>query len=95
MASTQVMRAGVRVAVALLSSEISTLLERKEKKKRSVWVREWIRKRNQLGASGTLMKELASGDSYSYKNHLRMSVEKFEELLVMAGPKNTERVDLV
>jgi hypothetical protein len=33
------------------------------------------------------MKELASGDSDSYKNHLRMSVEKFEELLGMVGPK--------
>jgi hypothetical protein len=33
------------------------------------------------------MKELASGDRDSYKNHLRMSVEKFEELLVMVGPK--------
>jgi hypothetical protein len=33
------------------------------------------------------MKDLASGDSDSYKNHLRMSVEKFEDLLVMIGPK--------
>jgi hypothetical protein len=62
MASTEVMRAGVRVAVAFILSEMSTLLERKEKKKKYVWVREWISKRNQLGASGTLMKELALGD---------------------------------
>jgi hypothetical protein len=51
MVSTEVMCAGTRVPVGFLLSEISTLLEKKEKKKRSVCVKNWIRKRNQLGAS--------------------------------------------
>jgi hypothetical protein len=74
MASTEVMRAGVRVAVAFLLSEISTLLEKGEEK-RSVCVRNWIRKRNQLSAFSIpiLMKELASEDREFHKNHLRMS----------------------
>jgi hypothetical protein len=57
MASAEVLRAGVRVAVASLLSEISTLLEKGEEK-RSVCVRNWIRKRNQLGAFSmpTIMK---------------------------------------
>jgi hypothetical protein len=61
MASTEVMRAGVRVTVAFLLSEITALLE-KEKKKISVCVRNWIWKKNQLGAFSmpTIMKQLAS-----------------------------------
>jgi hypothetical protein len=37
---------------------------KKEKQKRSVCIKNWIRKRNQLGASNmpTIMKELASED---------------------------------
>jgi hypothetical protein len=53
---------GVRIAVAFLLSEISNLLGKGEEKKRSVFVRNWIKKRNQLGASSlsTVMKQLAS-----------------------------------
>jgi hypothetical protein len=63
MASTEVIHTGVRVALAFLLSEIPTLLE-KERKKRSAWVRKWITKRNQPGASSmpTLVKELDSED---------------------------------
>jgi hypothetical protein len=61
MASKEVMRAGVRVAIAFLLSEISILLEKGEETI-SVSVRNWIRKRNQLGAFSmpTIMKQLAS-----------------------------------
>jgi hypothetical protein len=65
MASTEVMHAGVRVAVAFLLSEISNLLEKGDEKRRSVWVRKWKRKRNQLDASSmpTIMKGVASEDN--------------------------------
>lgn len=53
----------------------------KKRKKRRFWVRQWILRRNQLGASDTLLKELASEDKEGYRNHLRMSEEKFDELL--------------
>ncbi|KAJ8927089.1 hypothetical protein NQ314_020484 [Rhamnusium bicolor] len=43
--------------------------------------------RNQYGVSETLLKELALEDKEGYKNHLRMSEEKFEQLLVKIGPK--------
>jgi hypothetical protein len=61
MTSTEVMRAGVRVAVAFLLSEISTLLEKGEEKEICLR-KELIRKSNQLGASSmpTVMKQLAS-----------------------------------
>jgi hypothetical protein len=38
---------------------------RREKEKGSVWVRKWIRKGNQLGASSTFTKKLASEDRES------------------------------
>jgi hypothetical protein len=62
--STEVMHAGVRVAVAFLS----TLLEKGEGKALSV--RNWIRKNNQLGASSVPkhMKELTSEDRESHDN---------------------------
>lgn len=40
-------------------------------------MRQWILRRNQLGASETLLKELALEDIEGYRNHLRISEEKF------------------
>nr|CAI5853840.1 unnamed protein product [Callosobruchus analis] len=54
----------------------------KSRKKRRFWVRQWILRRTRLiGASETLLKELATEDKDGYRNYLRMSEEKFEELL--------------
>jgi hypothetical protein len=41
----------------------------------------WIRRRDRLGASARLMKELAEEDTKGYRNIMRMAVVKFEELL--------------
>jgi hypothetical protein len=38
------------------------------------------------GASNTLLKELAEEDPSEYRRHLRMSPEKFDELLAMIVP---------
>jgi hypothetical protein len=64
------MCAGVHVAVAFLLSEISTLLEIGDEKEICLQ-RNWIRKRDQFGASGmpTIMKQLASSDTEFHKNH--------------------------
>lgn len=48
MATAEVMRAGVRTALALLLNEISTLLEKSEDNEN---LGIWIRKRNRLGQS--------------------------------------------
>ncbi|KAI4455677.1 hypothetical protein MML48_9g00012276 [Holotrichia oblita] len=53
----------------------------KSRKKRRFWVKQWILRRNRLGASETLLKELALEDKEGYRNHLRMSEERFDELL--------------
>lgn len=60
-------------------------LQHTEQKKRS-WVRDWIRRRNNLGASATLMKELSMEDPKSYHNIMRLSILKFDELLELVTP---------
>lgn len=57
----------------------------KPRKPRSCWERKWISRRIHFGAS-KLLQELAAEDSESFKNHLRMTEEKFEELLKHVTP---------
>lgn len=46
-----------------------------------VWVKDWVGRRDILGASRTPFRELAGEDALECKIHTRMSVEKFNELL--------------
>lgn len=73
----------IQAAVVLLSTALKAEISRKEKqrrKQRSVWVREWIKRRDTLGASSNLLKELRVEDPTSYRNILRMSSEQFNRL---------------
>lgn len=57
--------------------------------KRSVWVREWLEKREQEGAYAKLLVELRYGDSGEQKlfqNFLRMSHSDFDYLLQLVKP---------
>jgi hypothetical protein len=57
--------------------------KKKEKEKqRRWWVKPWIMRRNTLGASNTLLVEWTSEDRDMYKNHLRMSREKFFRIII-------------
>jgi hypothetical protein len=56
------------------------------RKKRRWWVKPWIMRRNILGASNILLIEWTSEDRDMYKNHLRMSPEKFFELFSKVKP---------
>lgn len=71
----------VRTLTVMLQEELRTILLSKGRKRR-FWVRQWILRRNRLGASESLLRELALEDREEYRNHLRMSEEKFEELLL-------------
>jgi hypothetical protein len=55
-------------------------------------VKPWIKRRNTLGASNTLLVEWISEDLDMSKNHLRMSREQFFELLSKIKPY-TEKQD--
>jgi hypothetical protein len=78
-------QAGAMLIGAMLLHELQNGLEKKEKRKRT-WVEKWIRRINMYGASNILLKELAEENPSEYVRHLRMSSEKFDELLVMIEP---------
>lgn len=89
-AKKKIVRAGVRIVCEYLRK---TIKNKKRRKPRRWWVRPWILRRKYEGASVKLLVELAREDLDAYKNHLRMSEQKFEELLQKVSPliqkKNT------
>lgn len=78
-AKKRIVRAGVCIVCECLENVIRN---RKKRKPRRWWVRPWILRRRYEGASVKLLVEWARDDLDTYKNHLRMSEEKFEELLL-------------
>jgi len=57
------------------------VISKEKKKKRKCWVRNWVAKRNILGASNVLLQELKYEDLMSFKNYLRMDDDHFSYLL--------------
>lgn len=45
------------------------------------WVKPWVSKRTNLGASLTLLREWAKENPEVYKNHLRMKEDQFVYIL--------------
>ncbi|GBO99314.1 hypothetical protein EVAR_564_1 [Eumeta japonica] len=74
-------RSELNQIVLLLAIECVAKLMRDKKKRRRVWVRDWISRREDFGASSCLLKEMRQEDPDGYRNHLRMLTEKFDELL--------------
>ena len=69
---------------------IGVLLKRgksKQRKKRSVWVKPWLQRRNKLGVYHTLLQELRMEAEEEYKKFLRMSPELFDGLLILVKPE--------
>ncbi|GBP05067.1 hypothetical protein EVAR_3405_1 [Eumeta japonica] len=56
-------------------------VQQKKKRKRKIWVRNWISRRQDLGASAQLLTEMRVEDAAGYKNHLRMLPHQFDFLL--------------
>lgn len=63
--SDAVVRAGVVVISMLLRQELE---KKKTKKKKRIWVRDWIARQEKYGASSTLLKELKDEDTAAYRN---------------------------
>ena len=57
----------------------------KKRKKRSIWVRPWLNRRDRLGVYNTLVEELRAEDHNEYQRFLRMTPESFDELLRLIG----------
>jgi hypothetical protein len=50
-------------------------------KKRTLWTKDYIKRKRLQGLGDNLMKELALEDTHSYRRWLRMSEDQFMELL--------------
>ena len=83
----------------VLLDEVSDMIEEEQNRKKRLWVRDWIGRRDSQGASTLLLKELAAEDVNEYKICLRMTPEKFDALLDMVAPKierqNTQMRDAI
>jgi hypothetical protein len=67
-------------ATILFLSEELREIAREKRRRRGRKCRNWIARRKSLGASNCLFHELSSEDPQEYRKHMRMSVEKFDEL---------------
>jgi hypothetical protein len=83
----------------VLLNEVSDMIEEEQNRKKRLWVRDWIGRRDSRGASTVLLKEFAAEDVNEYKICLRMTPEKFDALLDMVAPKierqNTQMRDAI
>lgn len=70
------------VAYVLLDEE----QQQCSKRKRRLWVREWVKKRETHGLCSNLLKEIRSDDSAAYKNFIRMSSKDFDTILSKVTP---------
>ena len=58
---------------------------------RRVWTREWIKRREELGAYHTLSRELAAEDTLGFGEYMRMPHAKFLEIVEVVGPLSTKQ----
>lgn len=82
--SEELILAGVAVVAKVIKNELIRRQNAKRKvHKRNVWVKPWIGRRTDYGASNTLLKELKNEDPAAYRNILRITGKQFDELLGM------------
>jgi hypothetical protein len=67
-------------AAILVSNEELREIVKEKRRKRGRQCRNWIARRESLGTSNCLFRELSSGDPEDYRKYVTMSVEKFDEL---------------
>lgn len=60
--------------------------EEPKKKRRNIWVKPWIEKRNVEGCFAKLLPELRNTESKQYSNFLRMCSNDFDFLLDLVTP---------
>ena len=65
--------------------------ERQRAEPRTVWLRQWIGRREEQGLYHKLLVELRQEDQQSFKNFLRMPAEMFDELLERLEPRITKK----
>ncbi|GFW63178.1 putative nuclease HARBI1 [Trichonephila clavipes] len=84
--SEELVLSGVLVLSKVIKKELIRRQNAK-RKERKVWVKPWVGRRTEYGASHTLLKELKNEDHTAYRNMLRITGEQFDELLEMVRGK--------
>ena len=54
------------------------LKRKRQRKRRSYWVKEWLNRRNSLSAYQTILSELRLNDAENFRRYLRMNTEVYE-----------------
>jgi len=73
------------ISIVLCDELLEICEEESKKKKRKVWIRDWMDKKK-CGASETIIKELHDNDPQEFKSMIRLTPEQFEALLIMISP---------
>ena len=73
------------ILMQLLDDDSPATIERR------VWTREWIKRREELGAYHTLFRELAAEDTLGFGEYMRMPYAKFLALVEAVGPLLTKQ----
>lgn len=73
--------------VALLQLHIMRRRRREARRRRTMWVRDWLARRKRFGWYDTLMIELEFEDTPSFKNLTRVQPAMFHELLHRLSPR--------
>ena len=73
------------ILMQLLDEDSPATIERR------VWTREWIKRREELGAYHTLFRELAAEDTLGFGEYMRMPHAKFLALVEVVGPLLTKQ----
>ncbi|CAH1975552.1 unnamed protein product [Acanthoscelides obtectus] len=81
--STEVNKVIILIAVQCVKKLLVS--RKKNRRNRKIWVRDWLSRRENLGASTRLLAEMREEDIDGYKNHLRMLPHQFDELLSKTG----------
>ena len=81
MATVEVNKAILQTVLVLARELEENMRKKKQRKKRTLWVRHWISRRGRLGASNNLLRELKLEEPTDYKNFLRMNGQQFDQLL--------------
>lgn len=76
------------VTVLATAAICCTVLKRKQKRKKKLWIQPWRLKRESCGAAHKLLPEfLRFNDYFHYNNFLRMNDTEFNHLLQLISPR--------
>lgn len=73
------------ISAALCDKLLKICDKGSKKKKRKVWIRDWMNKKKH-GASEMIIRELHDNDPLEFKSVFRLTLEQFEKLLLMISP---------